>query len=236
MAPPPPPAVQLYPVMAARTVPSLQPKLSRRRLWIVMAVVIGVVAIAVTAIAVAIRPTVQACGFYCGPHLGPPLINPTVYTNSKFNVTIEYPRALGVAGQDDSGVRFTPLSADGSAVDGEISFTITTGGNVDTAVTDAVGSLSTASFQDMVEIGPVRGAEIGLVAGRGVAYSAIHVPAGGGQATKVSVVVIAATQGNITVVSTMFSDQTQDPAAAPYGLVLGEVYDFPVTNTHFPGS
>jgi hypothetical protein len=52
----------------------------------------------------------------------------------------------------------------------------------------------------------------------------------------VGIVVIAASQNNVTIVATAFSQQdTMNVSDAPFGLTQGQLFDYPVTNTIWPG-
>ena len=115
-------------------------------------------------------------------------------------------------------------------------FTAVSGGDTAGAVKNAVNALDTSRFQNMQQIGPVRGAEIGLVQGEGSAYSASFVPPdGSGQAIPVAIVVISATQNNVTITVTAFSASDKDLRDAPYGLDRASDFDFPITNTIWKG-
>jgi hypothetical protein len=119
---------------------------------------------------------------------------------------------------------------------GPIAFSVVQAASVDDAVTQAVNGLSTSTFQDRQVIGAVRGAEIGYVLGAGTAWSATYVPADGGGASPVRIAVLAAQSRGLMVVATMFSSYDPDTAHVPYGLAADALFDYPISNFHFPGS
>jgi len=220
-----------YPVIQSRYVPGNQPHLSHLRMLALAAGAIALLVVVITAIAVLARPITQPCGISCGPH-GGLRIQAASYTNQRFGYTVEYPQnVLTLAGQDQNGAQFQ--AADG---DGEIDFTATSGSDVSGAVSAAAGNIDTSQFQNMQQIGPVRGAEIGLVLGQGTAYEASFVPPnGGGQSVPVGLVVMAASRGGVTITVTAFSALGTDVKFAPYGLDKSQLFDFPVTNTLWKG-
>ena len=192
----------------------------------------AVVAVAgiVSAVAVIARPSPpQPSGYYCGPQVEAALPAPATYTNQAHGFSIDYlPTQLKVATQDPDVVEFHSNA-------GPISFKVVSAASLDDAVSTAMGDLSTATFQEMQEVGPVRGAEIGYVPGKGTVWSATYVPSGGGGKSPVRIAIIAAQSKGMTVVATMFSDYDSATAHAPYGLSGDSIFDYPVSNFHFPG-
>jgi hypothetical protein len=190
---------------------------------------ITVIVIAVTAIASLVRPQTNPCGYYCGPRVDTRLQAPTTYTNSRYGFQIDYPAdKLSIADQAGDSVEFHSKA-------GPILFQVVSTSSPDTAVDDAVAALPSASFQDMQQVGPVRGAELGFVPATGRVYTATYVPSDGGGSGEVRVAVIAARQNGVTVVATMFSDYDADVAHAPYGLAGDSLFDYPISNFRFRG-
>jgi hypothetical protein len=220
-----------YPVQAAAAIPAAHHRLSHLRLILVAggALVLGIVL--VTLIAVLARPTTPACGFFCGPRVGPRLLSPVAYHNTMFGYTVEYDSSqLTIAGQDDNGVQLQ--AADG---DGEVIFTSAAGADVNGANQTALGALPSATFQDVQPNGPVRGAEIGFVNGSGTAYTAQFVPANGGQAVPIGITIFSASSNGVTITVTAFSAQSNSNSDAPYGLDKASSFDLPVSNTIWKG-
>src|SRR5204862_2643371 len=138
------------------------------------------------------------------------------------------PDSTELASQSATGAEFTTNA-------GVIFFDGSSGTDVDQAVSDGVAGLNTAVVQDLQPVGAIRGAEIGLVPAKGTAYTANFVPQGGGGAFRVGVLVMAATQGNVTVTATMISvyyttNDSRFNNFQPYGLIDGAKFDYPITS------
>jgi hypothetical protein len=226
-------ATYSYPVVAAASVP--QQKLRHTHFIIAVAVALAVVVVGITALVVGLKPTLQLCHFTCGPDVGPRLLNPTAYANSQFGYRVEYDSSeFSLGGQTAAGVTFTlGTVAEGG---GTATFTATAGSDVNAALNSAVNSIPSSTFQDIQEIGPVAGAEIGEVEGVGVAYSATFVPPNGGQSEPVAVVAEAATFKNLTI--SLLVAGAQDLSQVdnlPIGLDAGQLFDEVGTNTIWPG-
>ena len=185
-----------------------------------------------TATAVSQKPTTNYCHFSCGPDVGQRLLGQTAYQNSQFGYRGEYQSPpFSIAGQNSSGVVL-----EGNP-DNFMVFSAASGGDVTGAIQKAVGSLSTNEFQDLHQVSSeLPGAEIGFVPGSGEAYTATLVAPGTGTSQNVSVLVMAATQGNLTlsvlVVGTEDLSSVQD---LPFGLQFGSLFDFESSNTIWPG-
>jgi hypothetical protein len=222
-----------YPTVPRGQVPAAKHRLSPLILIVVGLVVVAVI-IGVSAGAASNRPVPQNCHFSCGSLTGPRLLAPNVYTSSQFGYTIEYlPDSTNLESQSATGAEFTTDA-------GVIFFDGASGSDVDKAVSDGVASLNTAVVQDLQPVGAIRGAEIGLVPGKGTAYTANFVPQGGGGSTRVGVLVMAATQGGVTVTATMISVYYTAKDSSynnfqPYGLSDGQAFDYPITSLRFPG-
>ncbi|HEV7679320.1 MAG TPA: hypothetical protein VGQ42_12195 [Candidatus Dormibacteraeota bacterium] len=189
-----------------------------------------VIAGIITVIAVLVRPVSLPCGSACGRPTDAVVQPPATYVNSAHGFAIDYPPdRLTIAVNQADVVEF-------HSGGGPISFSVVQAPSVDAAVSQAVNGLSTSTFQDLQVIGPVRGAEIGYVLGAGTAWSATYVPPGGGGASPVRIAVLAAQSGGLMVVATMFSSYDPDTAHVPYGLAADSLFDYPISNFHFPGS
>src|ERR1700736_1695141 len=220
-----------YPLMAPTTIGGARRRLSHRRLIIVAGVALVAGIVLVTLIAVLARPRRQACGFYCGPRVGPRLLSPVAYHNTLFGYTVEYDGSqLTVAGQDDNGVQLQAADGDGEGI-----FTSAAGADGTGANQTALGALPSATFQDVQPNGPVRGAEIGFVNGSGTAYTAQFVPADGGQAVPIGITILSASNNGVTITVTAFSAQSTSVQDAPYGLDKASAFDVPVSNTIWKG-
>ena len=228
---PPVAAGYTYPVLPYAMVPAVHRRLSRVRLMAVAGAALAIVVVLVSLLATAVRPTTSPCNLFCGPHIGTPLLTPSHYTNQKFGYTIDYDStALTITNQDANGAEFDSANGDGSIV-----FTAAPGGDVGGANQNAVNALPSSTFQNLQAIGPVRGAEIGFVNGEGTAYSGELVPADGGSATPIGLIVMSAAHGGITITVQAFSSSSMDNQLEPYGLVMGEKFDYTVANTTWKG-
>jgi hypothetical protein len=232
VAPPPVATGYSYPVVPTASVPAAQHKLSRTGLLLIAGGALAAVVIVVTLIAVLARPSTVPCGFYCGPpRVGTRLVSPTVYKNQQFGYSVEYDATvLTPANGNAAGTQFQAANGDG-----EVDFTAASGSDVNSANQTALTTFPTATFQNIQQIGPVRGAEIGFVNGQGTAYTAQFVPPNGSQAVPVSIVIFSSTQNNVTITVDAFSSQSMDIAVAPYGLAMAQVFDYPVSNTLWKG-
>jgi hypothetical protein len=127
----------------------------------------------ITIVAVEAKPGLRPCHFSCSSQHGPPLIGNTVYANARFAFSIEYlAGSTTIVSSDADGVVF---NVNGSA---QIQFTRSAGTDLDAAIQTAFNSIDTNIFQDLQPVGAVRGAEIGLVLGKGTAYRGNYVPPG----------------------------------------------------------
>jgi len=234
-APPAPPPVASgysYPVVATASVPGAHHKLSHTQLLLAAGGIIAVIVVVLTVVLVAAKPGVTPCHFSCGPKTGPRLTNPDAYTSSQFNFRVEYDKgSLGIGTQNAASV--TLQNQDGSAV---VQITGSSGSNVSGAIQSAISGLDTNTFQNVQQLGTLNGAEIGLVQGQGAVYSAQV--SGGGQAIPIVIIVMSASQNNVTITTVAFGpqDQQSNPQDTPYGMSAGTLLDGPVTNTIWPGS
>jgi hypothetical protein len=222
-----------YPTVPRAEVPGAHHRLSPFIL-VVVGLIVAAVIVGVSMGAASKRPVPQNCHFSCGAFAGPRLVAPNVYTSSQFGYTIEYlPDSTKLSDQSATGAEFDTDA-------GVIFFDGSQGTDVDGAIREGVSNLNTAVIQDLQAVGPVRGAEIGLVPAKGTAYTANFVPQGGGGAFRVGVLVMAATKGDVTVTTTMISvyyttNDSRFNNFQPYGLIDGTKFDYPITSLRFAG-
>ena len=241
-SPPPPPPLAVwaaprvargysYPVVPPHEVPGARRKLSHIRLLLLAGGALVIIVVLITLIAVLARPISRACGLFCGPHTGTRLVSMATYTNQRWGYTVEYDSSVFTIGnQDDNGAEFDSSNGDGSVL-----FTASSGSDLSGANQNAFNALPSASFQGMQSIGPVRGAEIGLVNGQGTAYSGQFAAADGSGASPIGATIFSASQNNVTITVTAFSGAAMDNSDQPYGLDMGEKFDYLVTQLLWKG-
>ncbi|HTW06579.1 MAG TPA: hypothetical protein VME46_03665 [Acidimicrobiales bacterium] len=220
-----------YPVVAAVSVPAAQHKLSHGRLLIAAALCLGVVVAAVTALAVSLRPTVNYCHFSCGPETGPRLLSSVAYVSSRFGYRVEYEKSVFQSANPTA----TGVELDGGF--GFMVFNATAGDNVTAGITGAMKSLNSNLVQDLQPLSnDVPGAEVGLEPGTGEVDTATYVPPNGGQDVPVSVLAMAASNGQFTISVVVVGEQDKSSVEAlPFFFAANYYYDFPVSNTVWPG-
>ena len=228
-APPPVATGYSYPVM-----PNFAgggQKFNRTRMVGVGGGLLALFVFVISLIAVLVRVIPVPCSRGCGPAGGLQLGTVQVYTSQKWGYSVPYdPSVFSVGGQDANGI--TLNSSDGN---GSIQVSATSGNNVNGANQAALNALPSSQFQGLQQIGPVRGAEIGLVDGQGTAYSGQYVDSSGISATPIGLVIFSATQNGVTITVTAFSTASNDNADGPYGLSIGQMLDFPVTFATWKG-
>ena len=225
--PPPVAGGYSYPVVPGFMVPGGRQKVGRGRMVGVGGGLLAVIVFVISLIAVLVRVIPTPCSRGCGPASGQQAATASVYTNPKWGYSVPYdPSVFSVGGQDQNGVTLNASNGDGA-----IQFEATSGNNVNAANQAALNALPSSEFQGLQQIGPVRGAEIGLVDGQGVAFSGQYVDPSGINATPVGVVVFSSTQNGVTITVTAFSSASNDNADGPYGLSIGQQLDSPVTFT-----
>ena len=228
-APPPVATGYSYPVMPQFG--GSRQKFNRSRMFGVGGGLLAVFVFVISLIAVLVRVIPTPCSRGCGPAGGLQVGTAQVYANQKWGYSVPYdPSAFSIGGQDSNGV--TLNSSDGN---GAIQFEATSGNNVNGANQAALNALPSSQFQGLHQIGPVRGAEIGLVDGQGTAYSGQYVDSSGISATPIGVVIFSATHNGVTITVTAFSAASNDNADGPYGLSIGQFLDFPVTFATWKG-
>lgn len=206
-------------------------KFGRRRMVGVGGGALAVFVFVISLIAVLVRVVPIPCARGCGPAGGLQAGTAQVYTNQRWGYSVPYdPSVFSIGGQSSDGV--TLNTSDGN---GSIQFSATSGNNVNGANQAALNALPSSQFQGLQQIGPVRGAEIGLVDGQGTAYSGQYVDTSGINATPIGLVIFSATQNGVTITVTAFSSASNDNANGPYGLAIGQQLDFPVTFATWKG-
>jgi len=217
-----------YPVVPSGAAPAARPKPVRLVLSVVLSLVTLVTIL--TVVAVSETPAVNYCHFACGTRLGPRLLGEAAYVSPEFRYRVEYEYPFRLANQSSSGVEMY-LDADNAMV-----FSAVPGSDVNGAIQRAINGLNTNVVQDLRPLTPeLAGAEIGYVPGSGEAFSATFVAPGNNTTQAVSVVVMAATQANLTI--SVLVVGTQDLSSwqfLPLGLYLGEYFDFEISNTLWP--
>ena len=185
----------------------------------------------ITAVAVSSRPTINYCHFSCGPRWGHGCSARRRTTTPNLVIGSSTSPPFDVAGQDASSVA---LEANQNNF---LIFDAATGTDVAGALKKSINGLSSNEFQGLQQISSVvPGAEIGFVPGQGEAFSATYVPPGGGQGQTVSIIVMAATQGNMTLsVLAVGNQDLNSVAQLPFGLANGSFFDYEVSNTLWPG-
>lgn len=218
-----------YPVLPRGMVPGSNPRLNRRRFSFFGGGTLAVLVIVITLIAVLARVIPNRCVRGCGPATGNQ-VTASVYANQKWDYSIPYDgNEFSIGQQDANGVSFNAAGGDGT-----ISFAATPGTNVNGANQAALNALPSNTFQNLQQVGPVRGAEIGLVGGQGTAFSGDYVDPDSG-ASPIGLVVFSASHNGVTLTVTAFSAASNSNDDAPYGLSLGKKMDFPVTHTIWNG-
>jgi hypothetical protein len=219
-----------YPVVPATTVPGARHK--RRAVAVVLSttVLLAVPVAVITAVAVRQKP-VTYCPFSCGTQVGPRLLAQMAYQSSQFGYRVEYRSPFTIANDTAADVEIYANE------DNFITFAGVAGKNVNAAMQHALSSLSSSEFQDLHASGAaVNGAEIGYVAATGEAYSGTFVGSGANVTQPISVVVMAANQGNLTLsVAVVGTQDTSSYELMPLGLEYGGYLDFEVSNTVWPG-
>jgi hypothetical protein len=230
--PPPPPPVATgysYPVLPPGMVPAMRPKLNRRRLTGIGGSALGIFVVIITVIAVLVRVIPANCSRGCGPATGT-VVNASTYTNQKWGYTVPYDSSdFTIGDQNADGATFNTRDGNGS-----IAFVATSGTNVNGANQAAVNALPSSTFQNLQQVGPVRGAEIGLVNAEGTAFSGNYVDPVSG-ATPIGLVVFSASNNGVTITVTAFSAASNSNNDAPYGLSNGKQMDFLVTLMRWKG-
>lgn len=207
----------------------MQPKLSRRRLSGIGGGSLVVFVIIVTLIAVLVRVIPTNCSRGCGPATGS-VVNASTYSNQKWGYTVPYDSTdFSIADQNADGATFNTRDGNGT-----ISFAATSGTNVNGANQAALNGLPSSTFQNLQQVGPVRGAEIGLISGQGTAFTGEYVDPVAG-ATPIGLAVFSASNDGVTITVTAFSAASNGNNDAPYGLTNGKQMDFLVTLMRWKG-
>jgi len=225
------PPTWTYPMVPAGSGAASRRKLRPRTLVLAAGLLLAALVAAVTVVAVVQTPGFNYCRFSCGPDLGPRLLSEEAYVSTQFGYRVEYENPFQVSGQSPSGVEFN------ANTDNFMSFSAVSGSNVSGAIQRAISGLDSNEFQGRHPISTaVAGAEIGYIPGSGEAFSATFVAPGSNTTQAVSVVVLAATQADLTIsVLVVGTQDLTTYADIPLGLQYGPFFDFEVSNTIWPG-
>ncbi len=159
------------------------------------------------------------------------------FVDTKWGFIVDYSATQLTINQPDpssSSADFLAQDQSGNTV-GEILITAMAATNTSQAVRKALGDFSSNQFQDITEVEPVPGAEIGLIPAVGNGYTANLVSTSGSSGNPVGIVIVAATHGNTTLVAEMWCE-TNTSGDAPFYLATDQSFDYVLTNLHFQGS
>ncbi|HVC04454.1 MAG TPA: zinc ribbon domain-containing protein [Candidatus Acidoferrales bacterium] len=212
-------------------------KLSHTTVIVAALAAIAVVATLVTVFAVKVSTSAQACGFYCGPDVGARLPDSREFVDTKWSFVVDYSGTVLSINQPDpssNSADFIAQDQDGNTV-GEILITAMPATNTPQAVQKALGDFSSNQFQDITEVEPVPGAEIGLIPAVGNGYTANLVSTSGSSGSPVGIVIVAATHGSTTLLAEMWCE-TDTGGDAPFYIATDQSFDYVLTNLHFQGS
>lgn len=191
---------------------------------IVILVIVALVAggIAVSQIA---RGGHSTCTTNCPPKFVTPLPEEASYKSSLYKFQVNYSSRWTVRDQSNAGVTL------GTRI-GLVQVMGTTGQSPDQAVQSAVAALPSASWQDVTQLGALKGAHLGEVQGVGAIYSANLV--GTSQtAAKVRLALIAASKNGVTVV--VLAADPADPKGSPNGFPEAQEVDYLCTEFAWGG-
>jgi hypothetical protein len=162
----------------------------------------------------------QTCTANCSPKIVHPLPASATYRSSAFKFEVDYSQNWTVRNQDANGILLgTDL--------GLVSVVGTKSGQPLTdVITGVVSALPTATWQNVSQVGDVKGAEIGFQDGLGAIYSA-NLIGSNSASSKVRFAVIVATKGAVTVV--MFAMNPDYGSAYPNGMPEGQYFDYMCT-------
>jgi hypothetical protein len=211
-------------------------KLSHTTVIVAALAAIAVVATLVTVFALKVSTSAQGCGFFCGPDVGARLPDSREFVDTKWGFTIDYSATVLSINQPDpasDSADFIAQDQSGNTV-GEILITAMSTTNTSRAVQSALGDFSSNQFQDITEVEPVPGAEIGLIPAVGNGYTANVVSTSGSSSSPVGIVIVAANHGNTTLVAEMWCE-TDTSGDAPFYIATDQSFDYVLTNLHFKG-
>jgi hypothetical protein len=223
-----------FPPYARATHPS---KLSHTTVIVAALAAIALVATLVTVFAVKVSTSAQGCGFHCGPDVGARLPDSREFVDTKWGFVVDYSATVLSINQPNpssDSADFIAQDQSGGTV-GEILITAMKATNTSQAVQKALGDFSSNQFQDITEVEPVPGAEIGLIPAVGTGYTANVVSTSGRSGNPVGIVIVAATQGSTTLVAEMWCE-TNTSGDAPFYIATDQSFDYVLTNLHFRGS
>jgi hypothetical protein len=211
-------------------------KLSHPTIIIAAVAAIALVATLVTVFAVKLSTSAQGCGFYCAPDVGSRLPDSREFVDTKWGFVVDYSGSMLTLTQPDpssDAADFLAEDQNGDTV-GEMLITAMAATNTSQAVHNALSDFSSNQFQDITEVEPVPGAEIGLIPAVGTGYTANVVSTSGSSGNPVGIVIVAATRGNTTIVAEMWSE-TNTGGDAPFYVATDQSFDYVLTNLHFQG-
>jgi len=214
-----PPPVYRYSPAPPATYPTLgQAKLAPVLIAGVLIAVLIAVALVVGGIAVSqcARNSHPPCTVNCAPKFISPLPEEASFRSAAYDFQVNYSSRWTVRQKDANGITL------GTRL-GTVQVTGSKSTSADQALQATVAGLSTAKWQDVTLVKPLKGAHIGEVQGVGAVYSANLV--GTSQtATRVRIGIIAATQHSVTVV--VFASDPADTKNFPNGLAEGQEVDY----------
>ena len=182
-------------------------------------IILSVATVAVSAFAVsrAIGGTHATCRANCSPKIVTPLPESNTYRSSTFKYEVDYSSQWTVQSQDASGISLGTKVGHLDVVGTKASASLSQ------VIEATVAALPTATWQNVIQVSDLKGAHIGDQDGLGFVYSA-NLVGSNATATKVALVVIAATRGGVTVV--IFAADPADPKTFPNGMPEGQAFDY----------
>jgi hypothetical protein len=158
----------------------------------------------------------STCTTNCPPKFVTPLPEQASYKSSTYKFQVNYSSRWTVRDQSGSsltlGTRLGLVQVTGAA-----------GTTPDAAIHAAIFALPSSSWQDVTEVGPLKGAHVGEVQGVGAIYSANLVGASQ-TATKVRIAVVAANNKGVTVV--VLAADPADTKGSPNGFPEAQEVDY----------
>ena len=180
-------------------------------------IILSVVTVAVSAFAVSqVIGTHKPCTSNCGAKIVTPLPAPATYKSSAFGFEVDYYPTWTVRNQDAQSITIATKIGLLQVIGAK------SGVPLDQVLQSAVSALPSSSWQDVVLVTNLKGAQIGYQDGLGAVYSA-NLIAANGTAAKVRFFIIAATRGGVTV--TIFGANPADTKNFPNGIPEGQEFD-----------
>jgi hypothetical protein len=182
---------------------------------IVVLIVVAVVVGGIAALQFA-SGNLSTCTSNCSPKFVQPLAEEASFRSATFKFQVNYPAAWTVRSQDANGLVLGTKA-------GYVAVTGSSGSNTDQVLRSTVSALPSSQFQDVSDIGPLKGAHIGNQDGVGEIYAANFVGASQ-TAIKVRFAVIVASQHGVTV--SVFALNPSDVKNYPNGMPEGQAFDY----------